>query len=73
MESLPFDRTWLPYLYLYGVGGILFLVGIFITLRNKAINLAFRQHRKWLFVLFGGFVWYALIHAVLILLGLGGH
>jgi hypothetical protein len=48
-------------------------VGIYITLRNKAINLVFRQHRKWMLDLFGGFVWYALIHAVLIVLGLGGH
>jgi hypothetical protein len=72
MDSLPFDRTWLPYIYLYGVGGILFLVGIIIILRYKAINLKFRRHRKWMFVLISGFIWYALIHAVLILIGQGG-
>ena len=73
MDSLPFDRTWLPYIYLYGAGGILFLIGIFIILRNNAINLKFHKHRKWMFILFGGFVWYALIHAIFILLGLGGN
>ncbi len=69
---LEFSKTWLPYLYLYGAGGILFLIGIILTVRHKALNLSRKRHRKWFRVIIVGFIWYALIHAAVILAALRG-
>ncbi|MEE9166102.1 MAG: hypothetical protein V3U24_01350 [Candidatus Neomarinimicrobiota bacterium] len=63
---LEFSRTWLPYIYLYGVGGIFFLVGLWIILRYRSLNLQLKRDRSWFRVLLFGFVWYAMIHAVVI-------
>ncbi len=64
---MPFDRTWLPYLYLYGVGGLFFLAGLIVVLKCGALNLQRPRHRRWAKVLILGFCWYASIHAVGIL------
>jgi hypothetical protein len=69
---LDFTKTWLPYLYLYGAGGVLFLVGIVLTVRHKALDLSLRRHRHWFRILIIGFVWYAFIHAAVILAALKG-
>lgn len=69
---LPFSETWLPYLYLYGAGGCLFLVGIWLILRHRALNLKLRKHRYWFMILLGGFLWYAAIHAFFILAAMKG-
>ena len=37
MESLTFFHTWLPFIYLYGVGGIAFLIGMFLIVKTKAL------------------------------------
>ena len=62
MPELPFDRVWLPYLYLYGVGGILFLGGLYLVLRSGALDLKRQSHRRWLGVLVFGLFWYMGIH-----------
>lgn len=69
---LEFSRTWLPYIYLYGVGGIFFLVGLWIILRYRSLNLQLRRDRSWLRILLFGFVWYAMIHAAIIWAALRG-
>lgn len=61
-EPLPFDRVWLPWIYLYGAGGLLFLFGIWIVVRSGACELRRRRHRRWLGVMVFGFLWYAGIH-----------
>lgn len=70
-EALPFTRTWLPYLYLYGAGGILFAAGIWVVLRSGSLDLRRPKHKLWFGVLFFGFAWYMTIHAVAILTALG--
>lgn len=62
MPELPFDRVWLPYLYLYGVGGILFLGGLYLVLRSGALDLKRPSHRRWLGVLVFGLFWYMGLH-----------
>lgn len=62
---LPFTHSWLPFLYLYGLGGLLFLAGIIITLRSGSLNLKWPQHKKWLVILIFGFIWYFAIHGLL--------
>ncbi|NQV36885.1 MAG: hypothetical protein HQ509_02640 [Candidatus Marinimicrobia bacterium] len=61
---LPFEHTWLPFIYLYSLGGILFSIGIWIIFRAKSIDLKRSHHRRWLFILFFGFVWYFSIHGL---------
>ena len=70
MEILTFYHTWLPFIYLYGVGGIAFSIGMFLIIRNKALILEKIHHKKWLFILVFGFVYYAGIHGAFILLAL---
>ena len=66
-----FSRTWLPFIYLYGVGGIIFLLGMFLILKSDSLNLKRRHHRIWLFILFLGFAWYVVIHSTVSLAALG--
>ena len=60
--ELDFARTWLPYLYLYGAGGFIFLLGMVIIFRAKSIKLFKTKHKKWFIVLAFGFFWYLAIH-----------
>ena len=62
-----FFNSWLPYIYLYGVGGIFFLTGMIIIYKSGAINLKNKRHRFWFWVLIFGFVYFAILHAVLII------
>ena len=60
--ELGFTRVWLPFIYLYGMGGVFFLAGMAIIIGSKAMNLKFVLHKKWLRVLIFGFFWYMFIH-----------
>ncbi len=68
---LDFSRTWLPFIYLYGVGGIIFILGMVLVLRSRSLNLKRRYHRIWLFILFLGFAWYVVLHSTVSLAALG--
>jgi len=35
---MEFANTWLPFIYLYGVGGIAFVLGMLLILRTKALE-----------------------------------
>lgn len=63
-DALDFDRVWLPYLYLYGVGGLIFIAGLVLVLKSGAMNLKRASHRRWLGVLIFGFVWYMSLHLI---------
>ena len=64
MTELPFSHTWLPYIYLYGVGGLLFLSGVIITLKSGSLDLKRPTHRIWFSVLIFGFIWFMVMHAL---------
>ena len=68
---LDFTRTWLPFIYLYGVGGIIFILGMILVLKSCSLDLKRRHHRIWLFILFLGFAWYVVIHSTVSLAALG--
>lgn len=61
----PFSHTWLPFIYLYGVGGIFFVIGIIITKKSKAMDLSKKRHRFWFKILIFGFVYYMALHFIL--------
>lgn len=65
--DLGFDRTWLPYLYLYGVGGLFFLTGLVLVLRSESFDRRRPGDRRWLGLLVFGFLWYAGMHGAGIL------
>ena len=70
---MEFANTWLPFIYLYGVGGIAFVLGMLLILRTKALEVSFARHKKWLWVLIYGFLFYAGLHATFILLAIGSY
>lgn len=53
---------WYPYLYQYGVGLLIFLIGLWLILHYKACDLRRASDRFWFGVLIFGFIWYAGIH-----------
>ncbi len=63
---LTFSDTWLPFIYLYGVGGIFFLIGMIIIRKSGAINLNKKRHKYWYRVLIFGYFYFVLMHALLI-------
>ena len=68
---MDFLRVWAPYVYLYGAGGILFVVGLVMVLRSEAFDRKRASHRRWLVILLVGFVFYASLHLMGIFLALG--
>ena len=53
---------WWPYLYQYGLGVVIFLIGTYLILTRKSCVLSRRQDCFWFGVLIAGFLWYAGIH-----------
>ena len=68
---MNFYQTWLPLFYLYGVGGIAFLLGTFLIYKTGALRASYETHKKWIWVLFYGYFFYAFIHALFIFLAIG--
>ncbi len=69
---LDFARTWLPFIYLYSVGGIAFSIGVYLIIKSKSLNTYNSKHKKWLYILIFGFLYYAGIHGSLIVLAIKG-
>jgi hypothetical protein len=60
-----FFETWLPFIYLYGVGGIFFIIGMWLIIKSKSLNLKKKRHRHWLRLLIFGFFFFVALHAFL--------
>ncbi len=65
-----FENTWLPFIYLYVVGGIFFLAGLILIRRTKAIDMRLKRDRFWWKVLIFGYFYFAFMHAFLIIAAL---
>jgi hypothetical protein len=71
METFqPLRDVWLSFFYLYGVGGIIFFIGIRIIRKTGALNLKLKRHRFWYRVMIFGYFYFVAIHAFFIILGL---
>ncbi|MBT3502686.1 MAG: hypothetical protein HOB40_00550 [Candidatus Marinimicrobia bacterium] len=68
---LDFNRVWFPYIYLYGVGGGIFLIGMFVILRSKSLKLEIARHKEWFHILVFGILFYMGIHAFFTFTALG--
>ncbi|RMH03471.1 MAG: hypothetical protein D6702_05885 [Planctomycetota bacterium] len=60
---MDFTRVWLPYLYLYGVGGLFFFASLALVARAGAFSPRRPADRRWFRVLWLGFLWVAGLHA----------
>ena len=67
---LDFNRIWLPFLYLYGVGGLIFIIGMYIISKSQSIKVERVRHKKWFYILLFGFIYYVSIHSFFILLAI---
>lgn len=67
---MTFSHTWLPYIYLYGVGGIFFVLGMYIIKKSGAVDFKKKRHRLWWKVLIYGYFYFMALHAALILIAL---
>jgi len=67
---LTFENTWLPFIYLYGVGGLFFLIGMLLIRKAGAVDLSKNRHRYWYKVMIIGFFYFVILHALLILAAL---
>ena len=65
-----FSHSWLPYIYLYGIGGIFFFSGIYIIWRSGAIDLKKPHHRMWMKIFFFGYAWFMAVHGLLTIFAL---
>lgn len=63
-------NSWIPFMYLYGVGGVFFFTGIYIIVKSKSLNLERKNHRRWIKILISGFFYFMFIHAILIIAAL---
>ena len=68
---LDFSRIWIPYIYLYGVGGGFFLIGMFIILRSRSLKLERVRHKEWYQILIFGFFYYMGIHGFFTFVAIG--
>ena len=68
---LDFSRTWVPYIYLYGVGGGIFLIGMFIILRSRSLKPERVRHKEWYQILIFGFLYYMGIHGFFTFVAIG--
>ena len=52
----------IPIVYQFGIGGILFVVGLTLAIRARALDLKTRSGKRWLALLIGGFIFYLCLH-----------
>lgn len=67
---MDFARVWLPYLYLYGVGGAFFLLSLVLVSRSGACRSSRALDRRWRRNLVLGLLWTAGLHGAVTLAAL---
>lgn len=58
------DGLWTPYLYQYLLGGLVFVIGLWVIRTSGACDFRRPGDRKWFWVLVFGYVWYAAMHGI---------
>lgn len=69
-EDFSFSRVWLPYIYLYGFGGIVFLLGVYTIKRQKTVDEENPKEKFFFRLLFYGYAWFMGIHLFFTVLAL---
>ncbi len=68
---MDFYRLWLPYIYLYTIGGAIFTIGMYIILKSNSLNRDRVRHAGWFYVLLFGFFYYVGIHGLFTFAAIG--
>ncbi len=56
------DSPWTSYLYMYGLGGVCFAIGIWLILQTRACQIGRGHDTFWFKVLLGGYLFFASLH-----------
>lgn len=70
VNALGENNPWASYLYQYGLGLIVFLVGLWLIRATGACQPGRGHDRLWWWVLIGGFIFFTLLHGLWIVLAL---
>lgn len=70
LGTLGEENPWTSHWYLYGNGGLFFLIGIILILKGGACQLGRGRDSFWFGVLIFGYVFYVLLHTAWILAAL---
>jgi membrane protease YdiL (CAAX protease family) len=70
IAGLGAENPWTSYLYQYGFGLIVFTIGIVLILKTGSCVLGRGNDAHWFRWLIGGFIFFAVLHAVWIILAL---
>ena len=65
------NDPWLNYFYQYGFGLIVFVIGLWVVLGSGSLKPGRGRESRWLKILVAGFVVYASVHALWIVLAVG--
>lgn len=65
-RGIHMNSPWLPFLYQYGISGIVFAVGIVLAIRTKALDLNYAHERWTLAQLLAGFAAMMALHGLMI-------
>lgn len=68
--SNSFINIWLPYIYLYGIGGLFFVTGMILVKKAGGYNPLRKRHRFWWKVTIAGFFYFMVLHFIWILAAL---
>jgi hypothetical protein len=63
---------WGSFWYQYGVGGLIFLIGLIFTIRQGQVGLSRGRKRRNLLMLVGGFAFLFLLQLTFMLIGSAG-
>lgn len=67
MQGMFMDSPWIPFLYQYGISGVVFSAGIVLAIRTKALDLRYAHERWTLVQLLAGFAAMMFLHGAMIL------
>ncbi len=70
VHFLDEGNPWASYLYQYGMGLVVFIIGLLVILRSGACRPGRGRDGFWLGVLLAGFIFFAVLHAVWIITAL---
>ena len=59
---MPVDEMWFPYVYVYSIGGLIFIFGMILAFRSGAMNTATGRGRLILAILIGGMLFFMGLH-----------
>jgi len=58
------DGHWTPFLYQYAMGGLVFLIGLWVIRASGACDMNRPGDRTWFRILIFGYFWYAFMHGL---------